>query len=248
MQCICGGFTFDKNGRCKYCGSMAPPSDYPKPAGIIGNDSPNDLIEAMRRARIPKQSDCIKCGKITLSYDERKDQFACLNLECVCYSQYILSKSVTYFEIIDYIKNKKPKSSSSNYVPEIPHDKKQGKKHKDLKYVFHNPSLLQVKMLMSENRSWRREYREREYICSDFTKDVVDFMTSQEIRCGFVTISFDKSDGHAIVAFYTDYGLVYFEPQSGNQVEPQIGKKYHSSSQGDSKDAIITNIEICWNC
>jgi hypothetical protein len=114
--------------------------------------------------------------------------------------------------------------------------------------VLTNPMFITVKMLLADKRSWVKEYREEEYTCVDFTKDVYEFMTRREIRCGYTVIRFDNGEGHAIVAFETDYGLVFFEPQTGNQEYPQIGKPYGSHLEGVPDRNIITEIEIKWNC
>ena len=68
------------------------------------------------------------------------------------------------------------------------------------------------------------------------------------IRCGYVIISFqDSYIGHAIVAFQTDYGLKFFEPQNGNEEEVAIGRCYSAQLEGVSREDIISEIEIKWN-
>jgi len=72
-----------------------------------------------------------------------------------------------------------------------------------------NPLMLSVKMFLAEIRSWRRQYVEGEYVCSDFAEEVFKAATAKGIRCGYVTVEFQfPSTGHAIVAFETDYGLI----------------------------------------
>ncbi len=112
---------------------------------------------------------------------------------------------------------------------------------------FSNPSMLAVKMLLSEMRVWVNNYDWDNYNCVDFSREIISRMTSQEVRCGFVEIHFDKGPGHAIVAFETDHGLIFIEPQSGEQVDVFVGKRYSGNSQGVPDDPIIADYDIAWN-
>ena len=68
------------------------------------------------------------------------------------------------------------------------------------------------------------------------------------MRCGYVIISFEKSPiGHAIVAFETDYGLIYVEPQDGEQIYLSLNKPYPAKLKGIPEDDKIISIEISWN-
>lgn len=113
---------------------------------------------------------------------------------------------------------------------------------------YDNPLYVTVKLLLADKRPWVREYRENEYTCVDFAKAVMEFMTKREIRCGYTVLRFDNGIGHAIIAFETDYGLVFFEPQTGDQEYPQIGRPYKSVLEGVPENNIVKNIEITWNC
>jgi hypothetical protein len=112
---------------------------------------------------------------------------------------------------------------------------------------FRNPLLLEVKMLLAEMRVWINQYDLDNYNCVDFSKEIISRMVNREIRCGFVEIHFNEGNGHAIVAFETDHGLVFIEPQSGEQVDVIVGKHYYGNSQGVSDNPIITDYEITWN-
>jgi hypothetical protein len=112
---------------------------------------------------------------------------------------------------------------------------------------FDNPLYITAKMLLADKRSWVKEYREDEYTCVDFAQDVMEFMTKREIRCGYTVLRFENGMGHAIIAFETDYGLVFFEPQTGDQEFPQIGKSYGSRLDGVPIDSLIADIDITWN-
>jgi len=112
-----------------------------------------------------------------------------------------------------------------------------------------NPLLLGVKMFLAEIPYIIKGYYDLDRNnCSNFAKDVQDAATKRGIRCGLVTIGFHKSRiGHAIVAFETDYGLKFFEPQSANEEDVIIGRRYSVSLSEISNDDIIIKIEISWN-
>jgi hypothetical protein len=119
---------------------------------------------------------------------------------------------------------------------------------KDLNHPeLENPLLLSVKMFLADVRSWYYQYKEGRFVCKDFTQLVVDKAKERGIRCGYVIISFqDSLKGHAIVAFQTDYGLIYIEPQNGEEVDVIIGKHYLYNT-GFSGHGCINNVEIKWN-
>lgn len=110
-----------------------------------------------------------------------------------------------------------------------------------------NPLLLAVKMFLADVRSWYHQYIEGRYVCADFTQEVVNRATERGMRCGYVVISFKNSSiGHAIVAFQTDYGLIYIEPQSGEEVDVIIGRHYQYNP-GVTENDCIESVEIRWN-
>jgi hypothetical protein len=112
-----------------------------------------------------------------------------------------------------------------------------------------NPLLLGVKMFLAEMPYVIKGYYDLDKNnCFKFSKDVQDVATRRGIRCGLVIISFHKSlTGHAIVAFETDYGLKFFEPQSANEEDVIVGRRYSASLSEISNDDIIIKIEISWN-
>jgi len=103
-------------------------------------------------------------------------------------------------------------------------------------------------MFLADIRVWRNEYIEGHYVCSDFAQEVFNKATENGMRCGYVTISFEKSLlGHAIIAFETDYGLVFIEPQTGEQIDVIVGKYYPIALVGVSEFDCILKIDIEWN-
>jgi hypothetical protein len=112
-----------------------------------------------------------------------------------------------------------------------------------------NPTLLQVKMLLADfSYKMNMPYDYGQHNCSDFPQDIQLAASTQGIRCGYVTIAFRGSEvGHAIVAFETDYGLKFFEPQNGNEEDVIVGHRYSAIAEGISENNIISRVEIRWN-
>ena len=101
--------------------------------------------------------------------------------------------------------------------------------------------------LADEIQEINRKYTD-EHVCKDFAEAIRNAATERGIRCGYVVISFEKSNiAHAIVAFQTDYGLKFFEPQTGNEEYVIIRRCYSTQLEGVPNDNIISKIEIIWN-
>jgi hypothetical protein len=112
-----------------------------------------------------------------------------------------------------------------------------------------NPLLLGVKMFFADVPYITKGYYDlNRNNCFNFSKNVQDAATKCGIRCGLVNISFHRSlVGHAIVAFETDHGLKFFEPQSANEEDVVVGRRYSTILSGVPDDDIITKVEIFWN-
>jgi len=112
-----------------------------------------------------------------------------------------------------------------------------------------NPLLLGVKMFLADAIYYvNMRYDYDKHNCGHFAKNVQDAATKRGIRCGYVLInSKDSEIGHAIVAFETDYGLRFFEPQSAEEKDVIVGHCYSAYLSGISDDIIISKVEIIWN-
>jgi hypothetical protein len=112
-----------------------------------------------------------------------------------------------------------------------------------------NPLLLGVKMFLAEVPYIIKGYYDLDRNnCQNFAKDVQNAATKRGIRCGVVIIGFKENPtGHAIVSFDTDHGLKFFEPQSADEEDVIIGRRYTASLPGVSDDDIIVKAEITWN-
>ena len=111
---------------------------------------------------------------------------------------------------------------------------------------FRDPLLLTAKMFLADIPT-PPPYKPGKRECHHFAKEVIDAATQRKVRCGYVTLSFPSSPGHAVVAFKTDYGLVYFEPQNGDQETIQIGRSYGCAVDGVARDCVVESITIEWN-
>lgn len=114
---------------------------------------------------------------------------------------------------------------------------------------LHNPLLLEVKMFLAE-LPWIRhqQYQYPFKVCTHFTKDVFDAATNRGMRCACALVIFEGvSISHAIVAFQTDHGLIYIEPQSGEQEAIVIGKPYPTPLERIPVGCIVNGVEQLWN-
>jgi hypothetical protein len=223
---------FDGERRCLNCGKIIEDSKhYPIEKEIdlselvkqLGNNKKHKDNESQpeEKPSTPKLLKCPnpKCGKVSLFWNESLLLYECLNPKCRI--------KVTKAELESTHPSQRWEQQESEFT---------------------NPLLLTLRMFLAEVRSWRQKYREGEYICSDFAKEVYDAATEREIRCGYVTVSFERSDiAHAIVAFETDWGLKFIEPQTGEEETIEVGKTYPVIMDGVPQNAIVSTIEIRWN-
>lgn len=175
--------------------------------------------------------ECPNCHRVSLWWNKHSELYECLDSDCkLQYTQdlqEIKPKAIPIEEIIIPADD----TSSPTFEAELT-----------------DPMLLSVKMFLADVRSWKNKYREPDYVCADFAKEVFDAATLNRMRCGYAVIFFSDSDvAHAIVCFETDYGLKYFEPQTGNEEDVSLGKMYSVSADGVPKNSIISRIEIEWN-
>lgn len=94
-------------------------------------------------------------------------------------------------------------------------------------YVLKDPSYAQMQSFLAADQTDKRTYDVNNYNCVNFSADVKANAAKQKIRCAVVYVDF-PSTSHDFVAFNTtDRGLIYIEPQSDDQVVPQVGKRYY---------------------
>src|SRR5208337_1672632 len=98
-----------------------------------------------------------------------------------------------------------------------------------------NPLLIGVKMFLAEViHLINMQYDINRRTCSEFALDIQTAASNRGIRCGYVIINFEGVEaGHAIVAFETDYGLKFFEPQSAEEEYVIVGHRYTAHLAGN---------------
>ena len=97
-------------------------------------------------------------------------------------------------------------------------------------YVSNDPTYEMVMEFLADDRTDNKKYDESEYNCTDYSADVKANAADEGIRCAYVNIYFAGHMGHSIVAFdTTDEGLVFIEPQTDDEVDLQVGQRYHES-------------------
>ena len=94
-------------------------------------------------------------------------------------------------------------------------------------YVLSDPTYLQMKNFLASDKTDPNRYDINTYNCQNFSADVIANAAKLKIRCAFVTVD-EESSGHAIIAFNTtDRGIIYIEPQSDEEVNLRVGRRYY---------------------
>jgi len=128
--------------------------------------------------------------------------------------------------------------------------------NKDI-YSKYNPTYEEAKdFILNDNTSDNiDEYDEIFYNCVHFSKDVNDNAEKQGLICGYVVVNIQNDFPHAVVAFNTtDKGIVFFEPQTDEEVDLTKGSDYWTqciinSSSNDYQDkygSTVESYEIYW--
>ncbi len=81
-----------------------------------------------------------------------------------------------------------------------------------------------------------RAYTPDEYVCGQYTVDMINASKKAGFKAYFGAIKFSDSTGHALVAFKsTHFGYTswyFFEPQTNNQMNPQTIKEVLQEKMG----------------
>ncbi len=124
-------------------------------------------------------------------------------------------------------------------------------------YTLRDPTYEEVITFLREDTTDQNEYDDDTYgvyVCSHYVRDVGNSAEEKGLRSAFVELRYNEG-GHAIIAFDTiDNGLVYFDPQTDELVEPVIGKPYYQCIvpepgfyyEKPSKDDTIMDILVIW--
>ena len=121
-------------------------------------------------------------------------------------------------------------------------------------YTLKDPTYSQAVAFLTEDKTDNNKYIEDSYVCSHFARDVDNNAEEEGFRCAYVGINYPDG-GHSIIAFDTiDKGLVYFDPQTDEGVNPDIGKRYYQCVEPKpgyyyeepSYDDTIVDILVIW--
>jgi len=121
-------------------------------------------------------------------------------------------------------------------------------------FIQHNPTFKETLDFLSVDKTDLQVYQENIYLCSHFASSLNNSAETQGIRCAMVIIRFQHQN-HLIVGFETtDQGMVYFEPQTDEQVWPVIDKKFYQCIEArpgfyyekPDYDDTITDIIVSW--
>ena len=97
-------------------------------------------------------------------------------------------------------------------------------------YVYRDPTYEMVTTFLADDNTSARSYDIDSYKCTDFSADVKANASEEGIRCAYVNIDYPDGNGHAIVAFNTtDEGLVFFEPQTDEEVNLRVNRRFYES-------------------
>jgi hypothetical protein len=245
----CGGYSIDNDGRCLDCGHIdstdaRPPGWWsskdwgtPQKPSVKGKEQSANKYS-------PKLTICPNCHERSLFYIDKDVVYECLNLKCKRVFTKEELRIIDSGVLLEESKGETSAKDSEHFPGAKDPDNTQSIHHSELS----NPLLLTVKMFLADIRSWRRQYKEGEYVCADFAQEVYDAATERGIRCGYAVVEFEKSEvGHAIVAFETDYALIFIEPQDGEQVEILINRPYPTHLEGVPERDNVKLIDISWN-
>jgi hypothetical protein len=101
------------------------------------------------------------------------------------------------------------------------------------RYSLHDPTYKEAMAFIQADQTYLNKYIDPTYVCTQFARDVINDAENKGLRCAFVVITHPgiipgtTFSGHDIVAFNTvDEGMIYFEPQTNQPVQPVIGKHY----------------------
>lgn len=121
-------------------------------------------------------------------------------------------------------------------------------------YSLRDPTYRQALDFLKKDKTDRGEYIEDTYVCSHFARDVCNNAGVEGLLCAYVGLIYPEG-GHAIIALETiDRGLVYFDPQTDEKVNPVLGKPYYQCVvpregyyyEKPSFDDTIQDILVVW--
>jgi len=116
-------------------------------------------------------------------------------------------------------------------------------------FNLRNPTYSEVTSFLRKDQTDKEEYLIGAFICDDYSRTVKNNAFYYGIHCFYVSLKFPEPPGHALIAFNTtDRGLVFFEPQSDDEMDVEVGIRYWRDN-GRYKidyDDTIVRLELIW--
>ncbi len=123
------------------------------------------------------------------------------------------------------------KSSLSSQIKQIENKIKSANNelnllHSGERYDLHDPTYSEIVSFIRTDKTNNKQYDEDSFNCAHYAQEVNNNAENVGIRCGYVVVNLSV-EAHALVVFNTtDKGLIYYEPQSDEKVNLEIGKNY----------------------
>jgi len=109
-------------------------------------------------------------------------------------------------------------------------------------FTLRNPTFDEAVEFMLRDPTSENQHVENVYVCLDFSRDTVQNAYKQGLRAAIVIISLENSISHALVAFEaTDWGTVFFEPQTDEIKTVEIGQPYW-----ENDNVPVSGIKLYW--
>ena len=109
-------------------------------------------------------------------------------------------------------------------------------------YNVDNPTYAAFKAFYQSDKTNNRTYNDTTYNCQNFAKDFKANASIQGIRCAFIILTYNSTNGHCMNAVATkDLGTVYIEPQSDTEWTPTqiaVGQLYQGK--------LIKSVLVIW--
>ena len=96
------------------------------------------------------------------------------------------------------------------------------------RYTVHDPLYWEARDFLTNDTTDLTPFNETTFNSAHYAQKVNNNAEKKGIRCAYVKVTFsDSNQTHALLAFETtDRGLNFFEPQTDEKVNLQIGKNY----------------------
>ena len=145
---------------------------------------------------------------------------------------YMLNLKTKYEDnILSYVNNVKNIQDEINvtYSSNILVSKKVQNLQNNSKHILKDPTYEESCNFIYSDETNEEAYDYEKYNCAHFSKDVNNNAENENLSCAYVRVNLQSNIPHALIAFNTtDKGIVFFEPQTDEEVDLEIGKDYWS--------------------